>query len=147
MTGAGHRLLGALALLCGLTLAGADLAGPLLGAGHPAALVSRAALAGTCHQRPERSFVVRGEPLAACARCSGLHAAGLAGGALLLFLPGTAGARWPRPRRLVLFGLLPLGLDVGAGLAWTSWDHPWLRAATGLLAGCAILLSLRATTR
>jgi uncharacterized membrane protein len=129
----------------GLVLACADLAGPVLGEGHPVALVSRAALSSACHQRAERSLHVGGRPLASCARCSGLHAAGLAGGALLLLLPSAAAAALPRPRLMALVALAPLALDVAAGLLWSSWDHPWLRAATGLLAGCAILLSLRAT--
>ena len=144
MTSAGLRSVGALALLAGLALACADLAAPFLGARHPAAILSRAALAPTCHQRPERSFTLAGVPLGSCARCSGVHAAGLAGGALLMMLPATALSRLPAPRRLVLLGLTPLVLDAGAGCLWSSWDHPWLRAATGLTAGCALLLTLRA---
>ena len=144
MTSAGLRPFGALALVFGLALACADLAAPVLGPEHPAAWLARTALAPTCHQRPERSFARGGVPLASCARCTGIHLSGLAGGALLLLLPARAARRLPSPRGLVLLGLMPLLVDVGAGLLWTSWDHPWLRAATGLIAGCALLLTLRA---
>jgi len=144
VTSAGLRSVGALALVAGLALAFADLAAPFFGARHPMALLSLAALAPTCHQRPERSFTLAGVPLGSCARCTGVHAAGLAGGVLLLLLPAAALSLLPSPRRLLLLGLTPLVLDAGAGVLWSSWDHPWLRAATGLMAGCALLLTLRA---
>lgn len=147
MTGARLRLLGAFALVSGLALGFADFAAPLFGEQHPATQLSRAALAPTCHQRAERSFTVDGVGLASCARCTGLHAAGIAGGAWLLVVPAAAGFRLPRPRRLALLGVVPLLLDVAAGLCWSSWDHPWLRAATGLFAGCTLLLAPSATTR
>ena len=66
---------------------------------------------------------------------------GVTGGLLLLVLPAV---RLPAARTLVAAGLAPMAIDVAAGLFIAGWDHPWLRLATGLVAGSALLLSLRA---
>lgn len=52
-----------------------------------AALTTRATLAGVtylvaarvCHQRPDRSFHLHGQPLPVCGRCAGLYLSGTAG--------------------------------------------------------------------
>lgn len=123
----------------GLCLLASDLASPLLGSSHPAAVLAHVAVGKTCHQLPERSLTLGGRAMSACARCAGLHASGVVGGFLLVLFPAAA---WGA-RRLALLGLSPLLLDVAAGQLSASWDHPWLRVATGLLAGTALLLSLR----
>ena len=138
------RWIAGLAMASGLALTAADLSAPCLGSAHPVAAVARLALAPTCHQLPERSFRAAGETLPACTRCTGLHASGLLGGLLALLLPAAIVARLPAPRLLVLVGLAPMAADVAAGLFLDGWDHPWLRAATGLVAGTALLLTLRA---
>lgn len=95
---------------------------PMLGA------LLRAAFAGVCHQIPERSFTLLGEPVAVCHRCLGLYAGGLVGLLLLPWLPRLR--RWlvERPRRLGWF-VLPLLVDVA--LPFDSW---WSRFGSGLLA-------------
>jgi uncharacterized membrane protein len=88
----------------------------------------RAAFAGVCHQIPERSFTLLGEPVAVCHRCLGLYAGGIAGLLLLPWLPRLH--RWllERPRRLGWF-VLPLVIDVA--LPFDTW---WSRFGSGLLA-------------
>lgn len=136
-----HRLVAALALAAGLGLASLHLAAHRLGPEHPVGVAAQAAFAPTCHQRPERALAWAGRSLPACARCTGLHLSVSSGALLLLLLPA---ARLPAARTLVAAGLAPMALDVVAGLCFASWDHPWLRLATGLVAGSALLLSLRA---
>jgi uncharacterized membrane protein len=101
------------------------------------AAACRVALAPTCHQRPERSLHFGGIPLAACARCVGIHAGGVVGGLALLF---AASARLRRGRFLVLAATLVLVLDVAAG-SWSAWDLAPLRVATGILFAAAIAIA------
>jgi uncharacterized membrane protein len=54
-----------------------------------------AAGAVVCHQRPERSFFVSGQPLPVCARCTGLYVSAVIGGLLTLAIGGAP----PAPRR------------------------------------------------
>ena len=142
-------VLGGVLLLADFTpvMAGACAEGPASSTVALSALVGRLALAPTCHQRPERSFLVASKRMAACARCTGLYAGSMLAGILVL-----AGARL-RPgagRAVVLASLAAMALDVAAGIAWPSWDHPMLRFATGLavvastgLAAAAVLTSVQ----
>ena len=101
--------------------------------------VARAALSPTCHQWVERSFAIGGHPLAACARCVGLHASGLA--AMLVLLPARSFVASHRGTLAVIASAAwaLLALDVAGGMALPAWDHPWIRFATGLLAGASVL--------
>lgn len=104
-------------------------AAPALRAGdHVAAPFLYALFDTICHQRPERSFHLWGEPLAACHRCLGLYL-GLPLGALLV--PRFERLRAllvERPRYLLLF-FAPMALDVLIGHnVWAS------RFTTGLVA-------------
>lgn len=64
-----------------------------------------------CHQRPERSLRVAGQPMPVCARCTGLYAGALAG----------AGLAWVRRRRGPTTG------DVDRARRWR-----WLLVAAGV---------------
>lgn len=132
------------AALGGLSLAllAIDLAPAVLGSRHPVSVVARSALASTCHQDPARCLEWRGAPLAACARCTGLHASGLLLAALALVPRGFAALARVGPARLALAGCSPLVVDALAGMAFAAWDHPGLRLATGLVAGAACLAAL-----
>lgn len=95
----------------------------------------RCALAGTCHERPERALKLGGVALVACARCAGLHASGVVGGAL---------AAWGRLRAgmaSVCVAAVALLADVGLGWWAPSWDHPYLRFATGLAFGTSVMVA------
>lgn len=115
-------------------LAGCLAALPLLapvamaqGAAAAGALI-HAAFSAVCHQLPERSFGLWGQPVAVCHRCLGLYAGGFVGLMLLPWLPRLRGWLFERPRRLVWFSI-PLVLDVA--LPFDSW---WSRFGSGLLA-------------
>ena len=64
-----------------------------------------------CHQIPERSLHWFGEPLGACARCTGLYVGFTAGVAVWPQLPGLADKLASRPRWIVVF-MVPLMIDV-----------------------------------
>lgn len=119
---------------------------PALPVPPEATVLARAALAPTCHQIPERSLVLSGGPSAACARCVGLHFGGLLAGVALVVAPLGAWRRWPE-RRLLLAGIAPLVIDASLGMSLPSWDHPWLRVATGVLAGVSLLLAVGLPSR
>lgn len=87
-----------------------------------------------CHQIPERSFHVLGEPLAACARCTGLYLGFTLGVAAWPHLP-TLAARLARQPRWVLVCMVPLGVDV------MLESTALIRFATGLVAAfpCGLL--------
>ena len=58
-----------------------------------------------CHQRPERSFVVHGQQMPVCARCTGLYVGALVGAPLAaIAATALAGAR---ARRLIAICALP----------------------------------------
>ena len=87
-----------------------------------------------CHQRPERSFLLSGFPLAVCHRCCGMYL-GLFLGSML----GGLAPDSPRARRAcMLAAVLPIALDLLASLAglWTSTCVS--RFSTGLLFGALV---------
>ncbi|HRC84357.1 MAG TPA: DUF2085 domain-containing protein [Thermoanaerobaculia bacterium] len=88
-----------------------------------------------CHQMPERSFSLLGEPFAVCHRCFGLYSGFLFG---LLAFPSLG--RWRafllEHPRWVVAPALPMLVDVALG----SWNRTWDRFGTGLLASFPIAL-------
>lgn len=93
----------------------------------------RAGFSLVCHQIPERSFNVMGDPLAVCHRCIGIYA-----GLFLASLLFTVIRRWDRliMRRVgivILLSLVPMGVDWMAGLSGL-WESS---AATRVLTGVA----------
>lgn len=114
---------------------------PLLGPDGQAAVMEL--FAPLCHQIPERSFRLLGEPLAVCHRCTGIYF-GLFAGALLWRSAGGLGesvllARSElagRGARLVILcAAAPAAIDWGAGLAGLWESGAFVRAATGLWFG------------
>ena len=84
----------------------------LLGAaGWPQADVLRWLFHPVCHQIPERSFHVLGEPLAVCARCTGLYLGFTLGVAAWPHLPRVAARLAKQPRWILVF-MVPLVIDV-----------------------------------
>lgn len=104
------------------------------------AIMARQCFAPLCHQLTERSFYLWHQPLAVCARCSGIYA-GLVVGLLIYPL-------WPLWRNLadeqipqriwLLVALAPTTIDFLLG--WTGlWANThYSRAFTGLLAGIGL---------
>jgi uncharacterized membrane protein len=72
---------------------------------------SYACFASLCHQLPERSFQVWGNPVAVCARCFGLYFGFWAGLLLIPTLKTFARHFLAHPRLLILFGL-PMAIDL-----------------------------------
>ena len=137
-----NRLACVLLLLAGLLLFALNLAPALLPRAGGLSVAARFAWAPTCHQRAERSLAIAGRPLGACARCTGLHASAVVGGLLLLLSPRRRfGARWSS-RAVALVGCVPLVVDAQVGMIVPTWDHPWLRLLTGVLAGSMVFLSV-----
>jgi uncharacterized membrane protein len=83
--------------------------------------------AAVCHQRPERSFVLWGAPLAVCARCTGIYAGAVLGSLLrlrtqtALFIGGAA--------------LAVNAIDVASEMIGLHGNLPWLRLALGMMLG------------
>jgi uncharacterized membrane protein len=97
-----------------------------------------------CHQRPDRSFSLRGVQMPVCARCAALYLSGTIGA-----LAGWLGCpREPRRLRMLLvLGMLPLAISVALGWAGLVTGSNLMRAASALpaggLAGWVIVRMLR----
>ena len=121
----------------------------------PAALIVLAALAGPgtmlhraaqlafepfCHQDPERSFLLFGNTLVVCTRCTGFYAGiGLVGGAASL--AARAGLRWRLPAAVFLL-IVPLAVDGAANLLGLWSTGNMLRAVMGGAAATPLALAL-----
>jgi uncharacterized membrane protein len=125
----GLTLLGTLAWLAAIFLA------PLLRSrSSGAAPFFYALFSPICHQIPERSFFLRGFPLAVCGRCLGIYAGFLAGLVLYPFVRGFSRIALPAARLFVLMSV-PVGLDFLIGFL-KVWQSPIeVRFATGFLWG------------
>ncbi len=89
---------------------------------------------GVCHQVSERCFCIHAQPMALCARCTGIYS-GMMLAALL----------WTKPcqNRKVLLALLGIGagvmlLDVGLETIGLYHNVKWLRFTTGTGFGVAL---------
>ncbi len=105
----------ALVTILAIVFVAGIVAAPLLeSSGHAAGDWLRFAYSPTCHQMPERSLSVAEQPMAVCARCSGLYLGGLIG--LLAALPWIQRIR-PRLTRWLFFAaVVPTLID--ALLPW-----------------------------
>ena len=91
-----------------------------------------------CHQEPERSFFIAGQPLAVCARCTGVYS----GFALttLLYPLFTSLRRTSTPERKWLFlAAAPLTIDFGLGFLGIWENTHWSRFITGALLGSSVV--------
>ena len=116
-------------LIVGLVLfalLAAVIAAPLLAeASSGAAIPLYAAFSWICHQRPQRTWLVGGYPLAVCVRCLGLYVGALGG--------AVAGPRFSKP----LFWVSAAALGVEWLIEASGWAGPpaLVRFAVGLPAG------------
>jgi len=92
--------------------------------------------AGVCHQMPERSFQLRGFPMAVCARCLGLYAGGLAGVVAYPLARRLTRTDVP-PRAWLLLAAVPTSIDFLLGVTGVWENTHWSRFLTALLLGAA----------
>lgn len=90
-----------------------------------------------CHQIDHRSFHILGVPLAVCSRCSSIYIAFLGGVMVYPFLRRLDTAATP-PRWILAAALVPMLLDVGAGLLGIYITTFETRAVTGAIFGLVI---------
>jgi uncharacterized membrane protein len=91
-----------------------------------------------CHQQSERSFFIAGEPLAVCARCTGLYA-GFALTTLLYPLFISLRRTYPPERKWLFIGAAPLAIDFGLRLLGIWENTHWSRFITGALFGSVVV--------
>jgi len=87
-----------------------------------------------CHQRPERSFLCFGYPLAVCARCFGIYSGFLAGLLIFPIINGFSSLSLPRTRIFILL-TLPIGIDTLANFFHIWATSGWMRFGIGFLWG------------
>jgi uncharacterized membrane protein len=117
----------------------AIIAPPLMHAAglHATAIVLRAMFAPLCHQVAERSFLIGGEPMAVCARCTGAYVGFLLGSLCLVVCAGVNRNRCGDGQRvpsaaLLMLAALPSALD-------------WLVERSGLQSANAVSRALTAS--
>ncbi len=91
-----------------------------------------------CHQQPERSFFIAGQPLAVCARCTGLYG-GFALTTLLYPLLTSLRRTNPPERKWLFIAVAPLAIDFGLGLLGIWENTYWSRFITGALFGSVVV--------
>lgn len=100
----------------------------------PYAEVVRWLLNTVCHQIPERSFHLLGEPLGACHRCTGLYVGFALGILVWPWLPSLASRLAANPRWIAVF-LVPLAIDWALVVNTSA-----TRFVTGLVAAFPVAL-------
>lgn len=114
----------------------------------------RAAFAWLCHQLPDRTLHLGGQPVALCHRCLGMLA-GLAAGVALAPVAPAVVRGWVDARqqaRVLLAAAVPVAADWLLGAAGVWANTPASRGLTGALFGLAaglmigVALSLRRAT-
>jgi uncharacterized membrane protein len=117
--------------------------------GIPGDLLQKLKLVGyaICHRIPERSFVIGGQQLPLCARCTGIYLGVASNLTVMMALRRWRSAELPRPALLaVLFAFfLVMGLD-GVNSYMTFFPgaphlyepRNWLRLSAGLLHGITL---------
>ncbi len=93
--------------------------------------------ANACHQIPERSFFLFGEPMAVCARCYGIYAGYAAGTAAWFLLRKRLHSWTPKPALFPLC-LAPAVLDFILSHLGLFESSNSLRVVTGFAAGAAV---------
>lgn len=96
------------------------------------------AFSHVCHQLPERSFFLLGQPLAVCARCTGLYV-GFAGTMLLYPLLTSLRRTYPPDRKWLFIAAAPLAIDFALGFIGIWANTHSSRFLTAALLGAAVV--------
>ena len=83
-----------------------------------------------CHEIPERSFWVMGQPIAICIRCFGIYSGVVLG--TLIQLPAKTS------RQFLVIAALLNAMDVGAESLGLHGDLPLLRLSLGIVLGASV---------
>jgi len=105
--------------------------------GHGQNLLTRGTVfffSGVCHQIPERSFHLWGEPTACCARCLGVYAGFLIGTAVFPLARNGLTGGFPSPRILGA-AVVPAVMDFVLARLGIFDSGNLVRAITGLIPG------------
>ncbi|HKR60846.1 MAG TPA: DUF2085 domain-containing protein [Pyrinomonadaceae bacterium] len=131
----------AVLLIGSLLLVALIVAAPIAHAGQHRILAATLyqAFSHVCHQQPDRSFFIAGQPLAVCARCTGIYL-GFASTTLLYPLLTSLHRTDPPERKWLFVAAAPLAIDFGLG-ALGIWENThWSRFVTGALFGGVVVL-------
>ena len=113
------------------------------------ALASVPYVAGSlvCHQRPERSFTIRGVPWPVCGRCAGLYLSAALGAALFLAAGVTKRTRWepaigaaPPGPSLKMWRTTLLAAAVPTSVSWVVERAGWWLPGSATRAWLAVPL-------
>lgn len=108
------------------------------GAGsHIIGYLVRQLFAPVCHQNPMRSFYLIGEPLAVCARCSGIYLGFWLGVVAYPFRFGLQSTT-VISRVVLMLALVPMVLDVFVEWVGFFASPRWVHGLTGLIAGIVV---------
>jgi len=89
-----------------------------------------------CHQRPERSFFIKGKKLPLCSRCLGIYVSFLIGVFFILFLKSYfLEITWMRLLVIFLIGFIPISIDGFTQLFGWRKSNNILRFITGIIFG------------
>lgn len=117
--------------LSGLLLAGIFLA-PYLHESRPAwSAFLYQLFSSVCHQRPERSFFILGQPLAVCSRCLGFYSGFFLSLFFYPWLPARLVSNLENRPVIILVSAGPLTLDALGGLLGLWGTPAELRMVTG----------------
>ncbi|MEX2117145.1 MAG: DUF2085 domain-containing protein [Bacteroidota bacterium] len=90
-----------------------------------------------CHQIPDRSFQIGGEPLAVCIRCSAIYFSIFASLLFSLFLTRFHFNKYP-PAWILTAAVAPIVLDVLLNLSGIHASTVWTRTLSGVVAGLVV---------
>jgi len=146
--GAPRQILNPVALASAATVwCAAIVAPPLMHASgyHAFAVFLRALFAPLCHQIAARSFLIGGEPLSVCARCTGIYAGFLLGSLGLLALALARRGREVVPQRapsgaLLALAAVPSALELIAEMSGMHVASGASRALAGSMFGAVSVL-------
>ena len=96
---------------------------------------------GTCHQLPDRSYLISGIPLVVCSRCYGFYWGLLAGLPLILLIPSRFHLRKPALLFLAIV-VMSIAADIVITMAGLWQNTLTSRFITGMLLGSSLYAAI-----